>query len=792
MFRSFFKIAIRNLSKNKFFTLLNVIGLALGMSLSLLYVALLVFLSGYDGFHPLKDRIYRVTTQVNDNIENPRYASAPAGIAQKIQEGITGVEKAVRIDGSLGGEAIYHEKKIGLQGYFADPEFLQVFNFPLLRGNKLTALNKPNALVISESEATKFFGKKDAMGEVISMAPYGDFVITGIFKDLPVNSHMQFDAVASYATLRSYKGTAFPEYEESWKSFSNSYVYLLLSEGTEPGNIEHDLKELARQKYAKQQIKASFALQSLHKIVPGPELYNPIGPNWGYQGLLILGLLTLIVLVPACSNYASLAISQSLERMKEIGVRKVMGGQKKQIFSQFIVESVIIVLLALLLSYPLFEIIRGNLLSQLVETSPMDLSPTLPTFTGFFLFAVVVGMAAGIVPALYFSRLSPISALKGKEVKSSGGSFFRKLVLTLQFVLSLGFIMAVIIVIRQYQYSVNYDFGFEQQNVLDVELQHVDPQLFKNEYGKIPSVHSISMSSHILGIGAAAEQQIKTPDLSDSIEASSMSIDEDYISNMKLKLLAGKGFGENGAANSRLIVVNEEFVKSLHLKDPFAALNRSFVLTDGREVRIAGVLKDFHYAGLKEPVKNFFFEYTPDRFVYANLKLKSGGAAGNLQAMERAWKKLGGEGKFTAQLFSAEIKEAYSFYKTMMKLWGFLGLLAITVACLGLLGTVTFTIKKRVKEIGIRKVMGASSESLVFLLSKDFISLVLIASIFTVPAVYFLMDHLLVSIQHYSVQIGFLEIFASVTLILFLGLTTILSQTLKAAHANPVHNLRTE
>ncbi len=792
MFKNFFKTAIRNLSKNKFFTVLNVIGLALGMSLSLLYVALLAFLHRYDDFHTLGNRIYRVTTQVHDNKENPRYASAPVGIAQKLKGDIPGVEKVVRIHGSLGGDAIYHEKQIGLYGYFADPEFLEVFNFPLLRGNRSTSLSQPNAIVISETEAIKIFGKNDAMGETIRMEPYGDFVITGILKDLPANSHMQFDAIVSYATLKSYKGAAFNENEEGWKSFLNSYVYLLLSENTEPGSIERYLNQLAKQKYSKQNIKASFELQSLNKIVPGPELYDQIGPNWGYQGLFLIGLMTLIVLVPACSNYASLSISQSLERMKEIGVRKLMGGEKKQIFLQFIAESVTIVLLALFFSYPMFEVIRGDILNQMVETSPMDLSPTLATFIGFLLFAVLVGIAAGVVPALYFSKLSPINALKGKEVKTSGGSYFRKIILTLQFILSLGFIMAVVIMIRQYQYSVNYNFGFEQQNVLDVELQNVKPQLFKNEYGKISSVHSISMSSHILGIGSATERYIKISNQLDSVEASSISVDQAFISNMKLALLAGKDFSDRTSENSGLIIVNEELVKSLNLKDPLDAINKPFELTDGREVRIAGVLKNFHYSGLKEPIKNFFFEYDPDRFKYANLKLQSGGAVNSLAAMKKLWKTIGGEGKFTAQFFSDEIKDAYSFYKMIMKLWGFLGLLAITVACLGLLGTVSFTIKKRVKEIGIRKVMGASSKSLVLLLSKDFLILMVIASVITIPVIYFLMNHLLVSIQHYSVQIGFLEISVSVIIIMFLGLTTILSQTLKAANANPVNNLRTE
>ena len=518
MLINYFKIAYRVLYRNKFFTVLNVIGLALGMSLSLLFIALLSFLNRYDDFHPHRDRIYRVITQLYDKQENPRYASAPGGLAQKLKD-FTGVEKVVRIHRSLYGDAILGEKKIRLDGYFADSEFFEVFNFPFLQGNRTTALTNPNTIVISETEAKKIFGSKEPMGEIIRIDPYGNFVITGIFKDLPENSHMQFGAIASYATLISDKGATFLEDKEGWKSFEGSYIYFRLFKDSEPDNIERYLNEIAKQRYAKQNIKASFKLQPLDKIVPSPELYDQIGPNWDYLGLFLIGLITLVVLIPACSNYINLSISQSLERMKEIGVRKVMGGQKKQIFLQFIVESTTIVLVALLLSYLIYELIRKDFLNQIVETEPLDLSPNWATFLGFLLFALLVGVAAGIVPALYFSKISPINALKGKEVKTSGRSFFRKVVLTTQFVLSLGFIMAVVIMMRQYQYSVNYNLGFEQQNVLDVELQNIDLQIFKSEYRKLSSVKRISMSSHLLGIGSAAERYIKTADQLDSIGA---------------------------------------------------------------------------------------------------------------------------------------------------------------------------------------------------------------------------------------------------------------------------------
>lgn len=789
MFRNFFKTAIRNISKNKFFTILNVIGLALGMSLSLLYIALLCFLYRFDNFHPDGERIYRVTSQVHDKKENPRYASAPAGLAQRLNN-FSGIERVVRINGSLHGEAAYGEKKMAINGYFADPEFFALFNYPLVKGNKTTAITNPNSIVLSEREAKKIFGSREPMGKIIEMEGYGSFLVTGVFKDLPQNTHLSFEAIASYSSLNT-KGVHTGSDGDGWNSFRNSYVYFLLGKKASKANLEQYLNGLAEDQYAKVQSKVSFTLQGLNSIVPGPQLYDQIGQNWSYLDLLLIGLMTLIVLIPACSNYINLSISQSLERMREIGVRKVMGGNKKQIILQFIIESTSIVLIALIFSFLFSEVIRKELLYQMVETSPVDLAPRWETLVGFLLFALLVGVITGFAPAVYFTKMSAINALKGKELKGSGRSVFRKIVLTTQFIISLGFIMAVVIMMRQYKYSVNYDLGFEQKGILDAKLLGVDGQRFKNEFAKLPEVEQISMSSHILGTGSTSNRFVKTAYGADSIAASSMSVDQHFISNMKLDILAGQNFSSKPSDNARLILANEALISRLGIKEPATALQH-FVILDSTTYQIAGVLKNFHHAGLKEKIQPFFFEYNPGKFLYANIKLASGDAVGSLGKMEAIWKRIGGSGKFTAQLFSEEIKEAYAFYKIIIRFWSFLGLLAITVACLGLLGTVSFTGKKRVKEISIRKIMGASAENLVLLLSKDFIKLMMVAAIITIPAVYLLFNQLLAQLQFYSISIGPIDMMTSLLIMLIFCLTTVLSQTLKAANANPANNLRTE
>ena len=349
---------------------------------------------------------------------------------------------------------------------------------------------------------------------------------------------------------------------------------------------------------------------------------------------------------------------------------------------------------------------------------------------------------------------------------------------------------------QQHRYSINYDFGFDQEKLLNVDLQRADPQLVKNEFGKLSFVSPISMSSHPLGAGNVPGSYVKRVANSDSIKVSKMAIDENFITNMGLHLVLGRNFTNDAGINSRLIIINEVFAKNLSPDDPDSyrdkAINQVVTLPDKREVRVVGILKDFHYASLQSPIGNFFFEYAPENFNYANFRLQSTNKSQAFLEMEAAWKSVGKGDKFKAEFLADQIRDAYSFYNNIMKMWGFLGLLAITIACLGLLGTVVFTIKNRVKEVSIRKVMGASSAGLVYLLSRDFIVLLAIAGIVTIPSVYLFMGWMLQEAQYYNAPIGAFEIVISLAVVLALGLTTIFSQTLKAANTNPVNNLRVE
>lgn len=794
MLRNYFLIASRSLVKHKFFTVINVLGLAVGMSISLLLIAMLSFLWTYDDFHENKDNIYRIISKTDDKVNNREFASAPLALAYRFKNEYAGVKEVVRISATLTTEAVYEDKQLPLQGYFVDPNFLKVFSFPLIRGNANNVFEKPNTLAITEKAARKIFGRADPMGKVVTMGEFGDFEITGLLKDHPKNSHMQFEVMASYQSLEKHRqGLTNKPINKSWKEFRDSYVYLLLPDRANTREIEKYLNRIAVDVYKEDEnFSAAFELQALMAIAPGRELYNEIGPDWGYASLSIFIVLTFLILLPACFNYTNISISRALKRMKEIGLRKVMGGQQNQIFFQFIIETVIITFIALGLSYYIFSVARHQFLSVIVGgAEALSLDTNLQTIFYFVLFALFVGVVAGIVPALYFSKLSPIQALKGKVVRKRSGFTMRKVLIVSQFALSLGFITAVVIVLNQYRQTMSYDFGFQQANILDVPLQGTNPDIFRTEFSKLSAAQDISMSSNIVGTSVSGTIYLKNTIQTDSVEVFQLFVDDHYLANLNLTLLVGKNFEHRKSSESQ-VVVNEEFLKEFKVSDPSDALGQSYVLPDKTEVTVIGVVKNFHYNQLSEPIKSFFFRYDPSQWQYANIRVTSIDMAETLTQMETTWKAFESEKKFTARFFDDEIEEAYSFYFAMVKICGFLGFLAITISCLGLLGMVVFTVENKTKEVGIRKVMGASTTGIIVLLSKDFMKLMLIAAAVAMPLTYLFFDKIYLSMQSYKIPIGAWEIIISILVMMVLGLVTILSQTAKAAKANPVDTLRYE
>ncbi|MEQ8362480.1 MAG: ABC transporter permease [Cyclobacteriaceae bacterium] len=789
MIKNYFLIASRSLVKHKFFTIINVVGLAVGMSICLLLIAFFSFISKYDQFHVNKDSIYRVISITEDKTEKKEWSSAPPFLAQQLKAGYSGIDQVVRVSATLSTEVELENKKIPITGFYVDPNFLQVFTFPLIKGNKERVLISANTLVLTERASNKLFGDADPIGKIVKFGD-SDFEVTGVLENHPKNSHMQFEALVSYQSLegRSVGENVSPK--ENVRAFSHQYVYLQLPPTTDINHLQQYLNEEAARVNDSNDFNISFELQRLTSIAAGRSLSNSIGPEWDLPSLSGFIVVALLILIPASFNYANISIAQALKRMKEIGLRKMMGSLQQQIFIQFIIETIIVSFVALGLAFYIFTIIRQEFLSMLVSGDAISLELDTLTVFYFVLFAIAVGVVTGFVPAYYFSRLNPIAAMKKTPIKNNSRFSFRKSLTVFQFALSIGFITSVLVILNQYKKTINYDFGFQQKNILDVQLQETDPDLFRNEFSKLASVSEISMSSHIMGIEGMEPEYLKYTDGSDSLEVFQMIIDEHYLSNLNLELLAGRNFVRSEVCKDK-IIVNEMFLEKSGIEHPVSALGKTFILHD-KEVEVIGVVKNFHYTQLDEPIESFMFRYDNRQWRVANLKIASSDILGTLTDMEELWKPLAGEKKFTAHFFEEEIEDAYSHYFVLVKICGFLGFLAITISCLGLLGMVVLTVESKTKEIGIRKVMGASVTGMIMMLSKDFMKLIVIASCIALPLTYLFFDKVYFRSQHYKIPIGATEIVLSIVIILCFGLATILSQTMKAAQANPVDTLRND
>ena len=695
----------------------------------------------------------------------------------------------VRINRSLNVDVIREKQDLTLSGYYTEPNFLSIFNFPLVKGSN--TLQKPKTLLLTESTARKFFGDVDALGKTLELKGQGEFEVTGILQDLPKNTHFNFDALASYSSLPMHaqgNGTL----QTDWTEYLDQYVYFRTRGAADAQAVQHALQQMEKQVYKTgDEVTASFHLQALSAINPGPDLRRGLGVVWDYVGLTVFGIVSLLILLPACFNYTNISIARALKRAKEIGMRKTMGSLNEHIFAQFITETVVITLISLLLAIGVFMLMRGEFLSMLAESSALDLSLTGLTLLGFVLFALLTGFVSGVAPALFFSRLNPIQALKNKTARGSlSGQKVRKALMVFQFAASFSFILLLVVFARQYRYTLNFNFGFQKENILDVALQDVNKQNFRTEFSRLPSVQDISMSSGVPGI-SVSRTYASEPERMDSLEVFQLFVDHRYIPNMKLSLLVGKNFTEADGVSEKSIIVNEEFLNVYKITSPIDALGRSF-LVEGHDLTVIGIVKNFNFTSLREPIKSFFFRYNSNYFTHANIKVVFSDAYLGLSEMERTWQSIHGNKPFTAKFLDDEINDAYDFYSVMLKLLGYLGALALTISILGMLGMVVYTAESRTKEVGIRKVMGASSLGLTFLLSRDFIKLILLGALLATPLAVLVLDRLLMQAQYYSVTLSFWDVLLSLIILLTFGLLAIISQTLKTASTNPVDTLRVE
>ncbi|MVM34072.1 FtsX-like permease family protein [Spirosoma sp. HMF4905] len=797
MIGSYLKTSRRSLVRNKLFSFINIFGLAVSMSVGLLVISLISDFLSYDDFQLKKDRTYRVITTFQ-NVDQPavELASTSVKVGRKIRETVAGVEDLTILRNGFSGDAHVGETVVPFGAFWADNSFFKVFTFPLLKGDPATALKEPYSLVLTEKTAKKLFGDVDPLGKSIRFDSL-NYTVTGVAKDVPKLSHVRFDALVSFATADALLAKADPNFY-SWENVWQNYVYMVLPENSDPESVQAILDKLnTKENAAIKNKKFTVALQPLNKVVLSKRLDNSIGPTMMPIVIWILGGLAFVIILSACFNYTNLSIARSLRRSREVGIRKIIGAMKSHVLGQFMAESVIIALLALVFSFGLFLFLRTQFLAldpHIGDLVVLDLSPRIILY--FLVFAIVVGLAAGFLPALFFSRINALQVIKDvSTVKVFQRVSMRKALIVIQYTFSLIFIATTLIGYNQYRGLVLFDLGFTTENILNISMQGNKGNVLAKELSEIPSVREVSQSLMITSLGSIHGTTMKYTDPRDSAMVWLNLVDEHYLPVHNHKLVAGKNFTlrpKKGEESE--IIVNEQVLKRFNIakRDPEKALGK-VVTVDGNKLTIVGVLKDFHYGTMEKKIEPVMFRYSSDEpWGYLNVKIAPTDLPATMASIDNVWRKIDKIHPLEAKFYDDQIELAYSQFSVMVKVIGFIAFLAICIASLGLFGMVVFTTETRLKEISIRKVLGATEGGLVFLLSKGFLGLLLIASLVALPATYFFFDKVVLTNFAYHQPIGLSELLIGVVMVMVLAFLLIGSQTLKAARKNPANVLKSE
>lgn len=772
------------------------------MSVGLLLIAFVLDLKSYDKFNKKGDRIYRITNVATfKGEEESKFSSTSIKTGKLIREKVSGVEEVAILRNDFLTDAKVGGNILPIRGFWADPSLFKIFTFPMLEGNSETALRDPFSVVLTETAAKKLFGNQSAVGKAIKFDTI-DYQVTGVMKDVPFFSHINFEALVSLSTAEQLNKN--DRKFEKWTSMFSNSVYLLISENTDVTSIQSQLDAIAKdENTADKETRIKLELLPLYQIVVGENLRSGSmsgsrGPHMSPAVLWILGGLAFVVILSACFNYTNLSMARALRRFKEIGLRKAIGAQKSQVRLQFFTEAVMISLAALLISYFIFLVLRPQLINMAPEmqhTVKLDLTPSM--IAVFFLFSVTIGIIAGFMPALFFSKVSAIQALGNvSSVKLFKQITLRRVLVVIQYTVTLIFITTTAIGYVQYKNILAFDLGFNTENILNINMQGNKSDAFFKQLGEMPEVTALSRSLIVTGVGNAWGGNMKYQDSQDSTLVMTNHIDENYIPLHGYKLLAGQNFIERPAtvqATSE-VIVNEKVLKRLNIgaSNPEKAIGEQ-ILLNGRKMTIVGVMQDFHYGkveNLIEPVAFTFF--TKEDRAIINAKIQSEDMSATIVRIESAWKKYDHVHPLKAEFYNEEIESAYSEFSTMIKIIGFLSILAISIASMGLFGMVVFTTETRLREIGIRRVMGASSASLIYLLSRNFLLLLSISAFIALPVTYLFFENIILTRFPYHTPVQILELSVGLLTVLFIAFVMIGSQTLKAARSNPVEILKSE
>ncbi len=796
MLKNYLKIALRRIFKHRVFSLINIMGLAISLAICLLVIKMIISIYSSDRWHEHKDRIYRVNSLVaENNLDFSELAAAPMPLAEELIQ-IPEVESAVRIKNRFGGEAAYNKKRLQINGYYADNTFFQVFSYELEFGNPSKALVEPNSVVLTQATAERLFGHLNPVGEMVHIEDLGEFRITGVLKAITgLKSHFQFGCLASTSTLVGLEQEKKIRPVLNRWGVSDTYVYLLLRKDASPQSVEAYFGDIVKKHYASHKMTFDFKLQALTDISPGRNMSNQLTMPIPHAMTVVFSSIAFIITLIACFNYTNLSLANSLSRAKEVGIRKVVGANRFKLFTQFIGESIIVTLIALLFAYmiltffePWFYSLNPEFQTYLqLENMGLDL------FIAFLLFTFFLGILAGVFPALYLSKFKPAPVLKDiSKVTVFSRITLRKVLIVFQFFMSFVFIITSLVFYKQNQFHKHLDMGFQTENIVNVELGKVNYVTFKQEISHHTGISVVSASAFLPGMGISWRMKVHGTDPSEAMNINMLPVDEHFIENLGLRVMAGRPFPENSSlGNEKFVIVNETAVQYFGYKTPVEAIGQRLIFEDDFDLEIIGVVKDFISQQPENAISPLALRVRPQDFRYANIRIRNEDLESTLAFINEKWKTLDPNHPMQYQFFEDQLKEVASGGDNIIKLIGFVTFFILMIAFLGLLGMVIYDMETRTKEIGIRKVLGAKESEIVLTISKRFITLLLTAAVLATPAAWFVNNLFLQNFAH-RIKLGFNVFLVGFIFMFAICFIIIFSQTIRAARENPAEALKYE
>lgn len=807
MLLNYLKIAFRSLQKRKGFTVINIIGLALGLATCMLIVVYVADELSYDRFYTNADRIYRINNDIRFGGNEKSYTTSPAPLAAVLTNEYPQVEKVVRMrqTGSLSirkGSQNIQEMDVA----FVDSSFFAVFNQQALAGDLAHALVQPGTMVITESRAKKYFGKTQVVGETLLVNGTEPFKVTGVIKDMPVQSHFRFDLLVSMASLQESK-------EEAWLS-NNFQTYILLKKGIDAGSFEKVFRQILK-KYAGPQVQA-FLHTSIEEFEGQGNFYrmnltgikdihlksNRSGEfrsNGNIQYVYIFSVIAAFILLIACVNFMNLSTARSASRAREVGVRKVLGSPRKQLIAQFLSESLLITFIAAILAVilavlllPLFNHISGKEI-HLGMSFVKWLAPAL------LVTVLLVGCLAGSYPAFFLSAFQPVEVLKGKISSGFKGGGLRSFLVVFQFAISVFLIIGTIVIYDQIQFIRHKDLGYSRDQVLVVHhLENLGNRaaVLRDEARRLPGVSNVTMTAYLPTLkNRSSSSMFRSPlmEQEKAIHSQVWWVDEEYVTALGLQLKAGRNFSKEMGLDSSAVIINESAARLMNEQDPLGKelyLPRDNMLKTVKAFHVIGVIKDFNFNSLRDNITPLALFYGADAGVLG-IKVNSKDAATVLAQLKSKWGKIVPEMQMTYSFMDDDFDADYRAEQRVGTISVAFTLLAILIACLGLFGLAAYAAEQRTKEIGIRKVLGAEVSTIVAMLSADFIKLVVIAILIATPLAWLAMQQWLQGFA-YRQQIQWWVLVVAALAAVFIAFVTISFQSIKAALTNPVKSLKSQ